>query len=246
VKTVPVKIVPVRRPAPGRRLAGLVLAGSLPLLAGCGTSPSGTSTPYDPSDGVSAAIGTVEVRNLLVVGTAANAPGVVSAALLNEAAEPVTVTVGTPEGASSEVEVPAQGSVLLGSQTGEPSASPGVGVARNAVVQFASLPKPPGATMQVTLSSPQGGTTTVTVPIMATQLEYATITPTSAPTDAPTDASTPANTPTSSERPSATDPGVTGTPGPTAEPSSSTTTRPVTPTAVPTGTASADPSVSSQ
>lgn len=234
----------MKRPTP-RRLAGLMMAGSLPLLAGCGTSPSGTSTPYDPSDGVSASVGVVDVRNLLVVGSAANAPGVVSAVLLNDSAKPVTVTVGTPEGATSEVEVPAQGSVLLGSQTGAPSASPGIGTARSAVVQFAALPQPPGATMAVTLSTPDGGTTTVTVPIMAAQLEYASITPTVV---APTDASTlaPSGTPTSSVQPSPTDPGVTGTPGETMEPTPNTSTKPVTPTSAPTGTASADPSVSSQ
>lgn len=223
-----------------RGLTRLALVVTVPVLAGCGLSPAGTTRPYDPSDGVSARVGTVDVRNLLVVGSAANAPAVVSGALLNEATEPVTVTVGLPGTEGTPVEVPAQGSALLGSQTGQPSASPGLREAVAAIVQIASLPQPPGATVTVTLSTPDGGTTSVTVPVLAATLEYATITPTGpSPTTTPT--SPPG--PTASVGPDTQSPSVsvTGTPGATAEPSTSTTTRPPTPTSAPEGTASADP-----
>ncbi len=226
---------------PTRRvLTRLALVVAVPVLAGCGLSPSGTAQPYDPSDGISSRVGTVDVRNLLVVGSAADAPGVVSGALLNEATEPVTVTVGLEGAAGTQVEVPAQGSVLLGSQTGEPSASPGLREAVAAIVQIESLPQPPGASVTVTLSTPDGGSTNVLVPVLAATLEYASITPTGG---SPT--TTPTSTPTSDEGSATTEPSisVTGTPGETAEPPTSTTTRPATPTSAPEGTASADPNV---
>jgi len=236
---------PVKR-STRRGLTGLTLVVAAPFLAGCGLSPSGTTRPYNPSDGVSSAIGTVQVRNLLIVASAAGAPGVVSAALLNDGTRPVTVTVGLPGAEGTAVEVPAQGSVLLGAKAGEPSASPGLRRAVAAIVQFASLPQPPGAFIDVTLSSPAGGTTTVNVPVLPPTLEYRTITPTGpSPTTTPT--SPPA--PTSGGAGSASGSGsptvsVTGTRGPTAPPPTGTTTRPPTPTSAPGGTASADPNAS--
>lgn len=220
---------------PTRRGLTLVMALAAPLLAGCGLSPAGTTRPYAPSDGVSSAIGAVQVRNLLVVGSAANAPGVVSGALLNDGTTPVTVTVGLPGGEGTPVDVPAQGSVLLGAQTGAASASPGQAGA--AVVQLASLPQPPGSFIDVTLSTPAAGTTTVNVPVLPPTLEYSTITPTGP---------SPTTTPTSPPEPAAGSPttSVTGTPGPSSEPPTSTTTRPATPTSAPEGTASADPNAS--
>lgn len=224
-----------------RGLTRLALVVAAPVLAGCGMSSSGTARPYDPSDGVSSRVGTVDVRNLLVVSSATGAPGVVSGALLNEATDAVTVTVGLQGQTGTSVEVPAQGSVLLGSQTGEPSASPGLRESDAAVIQLASMPEPPGATVTMTLSTPDGGAVTVLVPVLANTLEYASITPTGGSVETSTTSPTSEPTTESSDEPS---PAVTGTPGETTEPPTSTTTRPATPTSAPEGTASADPNVS--
>ena len=155
-------------------LVALILA--LPALVGCGLSPVGTTIPYDPSDGVSASVGQVQVRNLLIVGSTADQPGVASGVLLNDGAEPVTVTLSTATSPPVPVYVPAGGSVQLG--VAGPAATPAPGTAGTAVVQFAALGQPAGAVVPVTLSSPSGGTTTVQVPVLAATLEYATITPT--------------------------------------------------------------------
>ncbi len=159
-------------------LAALALAA--PALAGCSFASAQTSRPYDPSDGVSASVGSVQVRNLLIVGSTAQAPGVVSGVLLNEGAQPVTLTLAAGTGAPVPVDLPAGTSVQLGVAT---TTAPVAGTPGAAVVQFAALGQPAGAVVPVTLSSAAGGTTTVQVPILAATLEYATITP--APVPAP-------------------------------------------------------------
>lgn len=161
-----------------RALTTLVMAGGLLALTGCGPSPAGTTTPYDPSDGVSASVGSIQARNLLIVGSDADQPGVVSGVLINDAQTPVTVNIATSDAAQVPVDVPAGGSVLLGSQ----SATAGSGEATTAVVQFASLSQPAGAVVPLSLSTTAGGTTTVQVPVLPPTLEYASITPTSAAT----------------------------------------------------------------
>lgn len=218
--------------------ARLVLAVAAPLLAGCGLSPAGTTVPYDPSDGVSASLGSVQVRNLLVVGSDAEQPGVVSGVLLNSSTEPVTVTFATEGGEPIPVEVPGDGSVQLGATAGDPTSSPGTKAASAAVVQFASMPKPAGAVVPITMSSPDGGTTVIQTPVLAATLEYASITPTGVP--APTGTETGEVPAGETPIPSPTDLGA----DPSQEPSSAVTSNPVdeepTPTSAPTGTASAE------
>lgn len=186
---------------PARRLAALALAGVLPVLTACGTSPVGTTKQYDPSDGVSASVGSIQARNLLVVGSAANQPGVLSGVLLNSGGTAVTVSLAAGAAGSGQpvtVEVPAGGSVLMGAATAQPSATPGPGTPGAAVVQFASLPVPAGAVVPLSLSSKEGGTTTVTVPVLPATLEYATITPTPGTSVSPVESPTPvSSTPTS-------------------------------------------------
>lgn len=167
------------RPTTRAGVAALVLV--VPALAGCGPAPVGTSAEYAPSDGISASVGPVQVRNLLIVGSDAGQPAVVSGVLLNAGADPARVTLATDgAGRPEEVVVPGQGSVQLGALG--PGENP-AGAPRRAVVQFSSLAKPAGAMAAVTVST-GGEATTVQVPILAAVGEYATITPTGKPTAA--------------------------------------------------------------
>ncbi len=167
---------------PARRTLAVLGLAALPVLTGCGLSPTGTNQPYDPSDGVSASVGSVQVRNLLVVGSQADQPGVVSGVLLNDGAQAVTVQVSSGSTAPVAVQVPAGGSVQLGAPgaTAASSVAPQV-----AVVQLPTLGQPAGAVVALNLSSTSGGTTTVNVPVVAAALEYASITPSAAPTPVP-------------------------------------------------------------
>ena len=179
-----------------RGLATLVLVGALPILTACGGSPDGTDRPYDPSDGVSTSVGAIAARNLLLVGSAAGQPALVSGVLLNDSAAVITVSLSTGETPAVAVDVPAGGSVLLGASTSDP-ATTAAGTPGSAVVQFASLAQPAGAVAPLRLSTAGGGTTTVQVPVLPATLEYATLTP--SPGAAPAVTPTPAVTPEATE-----------------------------------------------
>lgn len=152
---------------PRRALLTVVAAGSLLLVSGCGLlSPTTTNLNYEPGNGVSAVVGDVLARDLLVVGTKGS-PGLLSGALVNNGTSAQQVTITSPgQPQPVQVQVPAGGLVTLG--------GPGSG----ASVVLGNLTKPDGALMEVILSSPSGGQTKVTVPILAPTLEYATVTPT--------------------------------------------------------------------
>ena len=161
---------------PRRALAALVPLAVAGALTSCSGPPAGTDAPYDPSDGVSASVGEIAARNLLMVGSDVGAPGLVSGVLLNTSDAAITVSLSSGEVPAVTVQVPAQGSVLLGAPTGDPAASsPGTGA--SAVVQFDALPQPAGAVLPLNLSTPGGGTTTVQVPVLPATREYANITP---------------------------------------------------------------------
>ena len=166
----------MRRPT-RRGLATLATAGFLPVLASCSGAPVGTMTPYNPSDGVSASVGAISARNLLVVGSAVGQPGLVSGVLLNDSAAAITVSLASGQSPAVSVDVPAGGSVLLGAAPSEPVSTPVLGVATATVVQFDALTRPAGAVLPLSLSTAGGGTTTVQVPVLPATLEYASITP---------------------------------------------------------------------
>lgn len=139
-----------------RRLtvAALALGAGLALVGCSATNPIQTDRPYAAADGVRVELGDVRAENLLAVTTRAGAAGALSGALVNtgSADAAVTLTVGD---SSTEVTVPAGGSVYLGSgsDTGEPVPLPTVTAA-------------PGALLDVTLASPTAGSVHVQVPVL--------------------------------------------------------------------------------
>ncbi len=75
----------------------LALAAAVSALSACGYfSQTTTELDYNPSDGVSASVGAVGARNLLVVGDKGS-EGLVSGALVNTGTSDATVTITTPE-----------------------------------------------------------------------------------------------------------------------------------------------------
>ena len=169
---------PTRRRPAALMLAAAALVG---VLAGCGLSPIQTTIAYDPSDGVSARVGDVQVRNLLVVGTTADAPGIISGVLLNGGTAAVTVTLASGTSAPVPVDVPAGGSVQLGATGADPAATTAPGTPGRAIAQLSVVGAPAGAVIAVTLTSAGGGTTTVQVPVVPPTNQYASLTPSAAP-----------------------------------------------------------------
>lgn len=100
-----------------RRLARLLPAAVAAgvLLSGCQIiSPRQTDEMYDAGDGVSVDVGPLQVRNLVVVGSGKDGPGVVSAAVGNLGDKDATITFAAGEGgAPVQATVPAYGSANL-------------------------------------------------------------------------------------------------------------------------------------
>jgi hypothetical protein len=102
-------------------LAAVSATGAL-LLAAC--SPSTTTLNYDPSDGVGVSVlgeENTDLRgiNLMVVSAAEGETGNVLGALANETAEDTSFTLEAPGASPVTVDVPAGGTVYLGTDTGE-------------------------------------------------------------------------------------------------------------------------------
>ena len=167
---------------PSRRLAGsgagaAILVGSL-LLAGCSErSPIQSTVPYTPTDGVTASLSGLDVRDLLVVSAGLGQPGVLSGALVNTGASDVSVTFAAQGDAvpSDPVAVPQGQLVRLGTGDGDVH------------VQFTTITAAPGALLPVQVSTPATGPSRLDVPVLPPTLEYATITPTPEPTRTPSD-----------------------------------------------------------
>ena len=150
-----------------RGVRALALAAAVAALPACGYfSQTTTELNYNPSDGVSAQVGDVVARNLLVVGDQGS-EGLVSGALANNGSTDAQVTISTKGSPQPvQVTVPPGQVVLLGSGQDQRS------------VVVGKLAKGPGSLLEVTLSSPSGGDVVTNVPVLAPQFEYSTVTPT--------------------------------------------------------------------
>ena len=148
--------------------AGLAVAAL--ALAGCSaTNPMTTQDEYSASDGVFAQIGDVRGLNLLILAGAEGEPGSLQGGLANDSTGDrlVTLAVGDEE---TTVSVGPKETVLLGLGRGEDEGY--------AEVQFPSVEVPPGATQEMTISTPEDGSIVVAVPVLdGTLPEYATAIP---------------------------------------------------------------------
>ncbi len=173
----------------------LSAALALPLLlGGCAAwAPEVTATPYAPSDGLNADLDDVLVRNLLVVGQGEGDPAIVSAVLVNRTSRPVEVGLSTQDGAlQASLEVPASGQLALvppgaaddgatdepsDASSAAPTAAAGEVIADSPesteTVVIDALPVLVGATLRVQLTTPSGGATFLSPPVMAAEFAYA-------------------------------------------------------------------------
>ena len=165
-RTVGPKVTPVPKATPVAAVLAAALAGAL-ALSGCQSfSPVQTIAPYQSADGVAVDLGDVQIRDLLVVSSAKGSPGVLSGMVLNNGAEPVTVTfTAGAGGGSAQTQIPAGDQTRLSGVEGATSVTlPAISVA-------------PGAVIKVTVSTPAGGAPEVSVPVLLPEGYYATITP---------------------------------------------------------------------
>ncbi|HET7476927.1 MAG TPA: hypothetical protein VFJ97_13010 [Dermatophilaceae bacterium] len=135
------------------------------LLAGCQlTSPIQTAQPYEPADGVSVDLGTVVIRDLLVVASAKGTAGVLSGLIVNKGDAPVTVSIGAADGTPVTAQVGPRSATRLSGGTGTPAAP------------LANVASDPGGMVELNVNTPAGGTDQVTVPVLPPTGYYSTLT----------------------------------------------------------------------
>jgi hypothetical protein len=177
-----------RRPATAAGL-GLGLAAVAVVATGCSiASPATIRTPYAASDGSNGQVGSVVFRNFLAVSEAKGEPGVVIGAVTTEGTESARVQLTVLD---------ADGRTSLGQTT--VTVKPGqlvtVGTGTGATAfQLKDVPVEPGAILTLRATT-DAGNADLTLPVLAPENQYKTITPTAAPsTSAASSASATATT----------------------------------------------------
>jgi hypothetical protein len=142
-------------------LAAAALGLGLLTVTGCGyITPQQTSQQYAASDGITADLGPLQLRNMLIVSAGEDKPGRLLGAVYNSSSKDVKLTVKGAEGSQTQVSVKANDYTLLNNSTDEAVLSTTGGI--------------PGSLVDVQIS--EDGTNvneTVKVPVLdATLAEY--------------------------------------------------------------------------
>lgn len=157
-----------------RRLLPVALIGAALALSACQTqSPVQTSVMYDPADGVPVDLGAVQIRDLVVVGTGQDKPGVLSGAVSNNGSEATRIAFGLPNQQPVYATAPAYSEQELSGKS---------------QVQLPSVPARPGDVVTLTVQSPNAPVAVVQVPVVPANHYYATLAPTAVPTASTTTA----------------------------------------------------------
>lgn len=181
--TITLRVSPLasRLRGPGRRTTAVLAAVALgaTVLAACSTqSQAQTNVPYQPADGINLSLGSIEARGLVLVSAAKGAAGVMVGSLINNGADPVTVSFLTRDQAQSNGTDGPSMDVKGYSQT------PITGI------QLASVPAAPGDLTTVVLQSSKAGQVFANVPILLPDGYYSTVTATPVATSATSTATT--------------------------------------------------------
>ncbi|GAB3602594.1 DNA modification methylase [Microbacterium aureliae] len=148
-----------------RRALALAVAGAAvaTTLTGCSMiSTQATTIQYNPSDGVGASAGPIEVRNALIIADDEGSAGNMLAALVNTTDSPATITIEIGEGGSilsETVQVPARTTVSLGADGEDP-------------LLIEGLDTMPGADVPAYFQAGDADGSLVRVPVLDGELEY--------------------------------------------------------------------------
>ncbi len=158
------------------RIAATVVlaAGILIGTTGCGLiAPQATQLQYDPSDGVGADVGEVDIRNALLIADEEGTSATLVASLVNRGDESHRVSVqyeGDTGRVTEEVTVPAKGSITLGGGEGP-------------TLTLREVEAQPGSLFPVFFQYGEETGTELRVPVLEDALEeYSTLAPTPTPT----------------------------------------------------------------
>ncbi|MBI9114518.1 hypothetical protein [Sanguibacter suaedae] len=155
----------IPQPSVPRPVVALGALGLALSLSACTTIT--TDAPYAASDGIRASVGDVEVLNLMVVTSEEGAAGQLLGAATGARSAATTLDISTPDGA---VGIP------LSIEAGE---TVNFALEDASLTRIESVPVPPGANLEVTLTDGEGRTSVVQVPVLdGTLPEYTDLVPT--------------------------------------------------------------------
>jgi hypothetical protein len=156
----------------------LLTAVTAVTLAGCSVlSPATIITPYPAADGVGLVLpGTsVALRDLLVVGTAKDAPATVIGTVVNDGDSPVEVSLQADPGATGQ---PTQTLINVGAHS-----SVQLGPDQTNKMVISDLAVAPGAFTSLSAATQAGGRADINVPVLLPQGIYASLTPAPVPSE---------------------------------------------------------------
>lgn len=155
-----------------RRLVPVAVAGAALALSACQTqSPVQTDVPYVAADGVPVDLGSVQLRDLVVISGGKDKPGVLSAAVSNTSGEAQRLSFALPQGQPVYSEAPAHSERRLSDAT---------------QVQLPAVPVNPGDVVTLSVQSASAPAVVVVVPVLKASGYYASLAPTAAPAPSPT------------------------------------------------------------
>ncbi|GII97683.1 hypothetical protein CLV28_2043 [Sediminihabitans luteus] len=132
-------------------LLAVAALGTTAVLTAC--SPTTTNLNYSASDGLATReLGDVRGINLLVVSDGDGAPGELHGAFANHGSEDTTVTISGGAGASTDIDVPAGGTVYFGNEDGE-------------TVEIPSVETAPGGLAPITVEA-NGTSEDLSIPVL--------------------------------------------------------------------------------
>ena len=140
---------------------------SAAVLSGCQVmSPIQTNVAYQPANGVAVDLGDVQIRDLVVVSRAEGEVGTLSGMVVNSGTQPVTISFAAgAAGGSVMAQAPAEKQTRLS------------GVVGTTPITLPNIDAAPGGILKLTVSTPAGGASEVSVPVLLPDGIYASITP---------------------------------------------------------------------
>ena len=170
------------RPRPSlRRILPVAVAGAALALSACQTqSPIQTNVTYVPADGVPVDLGSVQVRDLVVVSGGRDKAGVLSASVSNNSSEAQRIAFALPQAQPVFAEAPAHSERRLSGDT---------------QVQLPAVPVNAGDVVTLSVQSQNAPAVLVVVPVLSASGYYASLAPTAPPVPTATATATATATP---------------------------------------------------
>ncbi|WP_207345283.1 hypothetical protein [Arthrobacter sp. E3] len=166
--------IPGTKRAQRLSLIAAIGIGAMTFTGCSATNPQSTTMEVAVSDGVNLNLGSLELRNVLVISKAEGSPGRVLGTFYNKADSDITLTISGAQGSQTEITVKPSMPLVLNGESDKAILST-MGAAPGAV-----------ETLELRSSGAASETATLEVPVLdGTLSEYKNMVPTAEPTSTP-------------------------------------------------------------